>query len=426
VKFAMADQIIIGAAVLLVSYLLSTGLIFPVRAAARRWGIVDVPGGRKGHREPVPLLGGLAILGSLIAAISISLILLPYLDSILKGFRIHSSLHILVNYVAIKPKLWALASGSLLVASVGMIDDVRGSLSPWFKLMMEIIAAAFLLMAGIRMDLASTIPALGAIASILWVVGITNSFNLLDNHNGLSSGTALICSSVFLALVLFKGEFFIALLLTAIIGATLGFYQFNNSSGSIFMGDAGSLLLGYLLGAITLMARYVDVDSSYLLPVLAPLMILALPIFDTLSVIVIRIREHRSIFVGDQMHLSHRLVRMGMTPRQAVDFHYLMAFTFAVNSLLMINSRILHSLVALIQVAALAAMVSILMTTSTHRESAEASREGPPASAVGNPDKQPLEKTLGSTKDKIGRGIESDSEAEKHTCLNSTATPPHE
>jgi UDP-GlcNAc:undecaprenyl-phosphate/decaprenyl-phosphate GlcNAc-1-phosphate transferase len=421
----MADRIIIGAAVFLVSYLLSTILIFPLRAAARRWGIVDIPGGRKGHREPVPLLGGMAILGSLAAVISIGLILLPFLESSFKGFRIHSTLHILVNYVAIKPKLWALASGSLLIASVGVVDDVRGGLSPLFKLAMQVAAAVFLLMAGIQMDLASAIPVLGALASILWVVGITNSFNLLDNMNGLSSGTALICSSVFLALVMFKGEFFIALLLTAIIGATLGFFQFNIRSGSIFMGDAGSLLLGYLLGAITLMARYVDADSSYLLPVLAPLMILGLPIFDTFSVIVIRMRRHRSIFVGDQMHLSHRLVRMGMTPRQAVGFHYLMAFTFAVNSLLMINSRILHSLVALFQVAALAAMVSILMTTVTRRDSAGSSRPAPSASAAGMPSIRPLERTLGSKEDKTGHGIESKSGAEKNVCLNSAA-PPHE
>jgi UDP-GlcNAc:undecaprenyl-phosphate GlcNAc-1-phosphate transferase len=343
-----------------------------------------------------------AILGSLVATVSISLILLPFLESSLEGFRIHSTLHILVSYVMIKPKLWALAAGSLFVTSVGVIDDIKGGLSPWFKLTVQIVAAGFLLIAGIRMDLANVIPALGAIASILWVVGITNSFNLLDNMNGLSSGTALICSSVFLILVIFKGEFFIAILLSTIIGATLGFFQFNIYSGSIFMGDAGGLLLGYLLGALTLMARYVDIESSYLLPVLAPLMILALPIFDTFSVIVIRIREHRSIFVGDQMHLSHRLVRMGMTPRRAVGFHYLMAFTFAVNSLLMMNSRILHSLVALFQVAALAAMVSILMMTGARRKSADPSRENPNASAAEIPARQPFERTPGSTKKDAG------------------------
>jgi UDP-GlcNAc:undecaprenyl-phosphate/decaprenyl-phosphate GlcNAc-1-phosphate transferase len=402
VIFVMVDRIVIGAAVFLVSYLLCTGLIFPVRAAARHWGVVDIPGGRKVHRAPIPLLGGVAILGALIAVVSISLILLPFLASSLKGFKIHSTLHVLVNYVAIKSKLWALASGSLLVTFVGVIDDIKGGLSPWFKLAIQIAAAGFLLIAGIHIDLANAIPALGAIASILWVVGITNSFNLLDNMNGLSSGTALICSTVFLVLVIFKGEFFIALLLTAIIGATLGFFQFNVNSGSIFLGDAGSLLLGYLLGALTMMARYADADSSYLLPVLAPLMILALPIFDTFSVIVIRIREHRSIFVGDQMHLSHRLVRMGMTPRRAVGFHYLMAFTFAVNSLLMMNSRILHSLVALFQVTALAAMVSILMMTGARWKSADASRESPNASTAEITARQPFKRTLGSTKKDAG------------------------
>jgi UDP-GlcNAc:undecaprenyl-phosphate/decaprenyl-phosphate GlcNAc-1-phosphate transferase len=379
----MSDRIIISAAVIVTSYLVSTGLIFPLRAAARIYRIVDVPGERKSHQTPVPLLGGLAIFGSLVIVVGSSLILLPMIQSNSVGAVFHSSLRALSNYIVIRPKLWALFSGSLIIVTIGMVDDARlRGLSPWLKLAAEVVAAWFLLLAGIDMDLMRSHEYLGAILSIGWVVGITNSFNLLDNMNGLSSGTALICSSVFLVLVTFKGEFFIALLLSAIIGSTFGFFQFNARNGSIFMGDAGSLLLGYLLGALTLMARYADAETSFLLPVLAPVMLLALPIFDTLSVIVIRLCEHRSVMVGDQMHLSHRLVRMGMTPRRAVGFHFLMAFTFAVNALLMMNSRILHSFVALFQVAALASLVSILMTTRARNQGEQALTDGLPEKAT--------------------------------------------
>jgi UDP-GlcNAc:undecaprenyl-phosphate/decaprenyl-phosphate GlcNAc-1-phosphate transferase len=378
----MADRILICAAVLFASYVVATALVFPARAAARFWGILDFPSRRKVHVAPVPLFGGIAIFGALVTVVSCSLILLPFIQATGVGVKFHSGLSVLSNYVLIRPKLWALFAGSLLVTAIGVVDDVRKSgLSPWIKLAAQMAAASFLLIAGITMDLASAYPVIGAIVSIVWVVGITNAFNLLDNMNGLSSGTALICSSVFLVLVMFRGEFFIALLLSAILGSTLGFFQFNIGGGSIFMGDAGSLLLGYLLGALTLMARYVDSESSFLLPVLAPLMILALPIFDTLSVIVIRLHEHRPVFEGDKMHLSHRLVRMGMSPRKTVGFHYLMAFTFAVNALLMMNSRILHSLVALFQVAALAAMVSILMTTRAHHGSEVEREPAPPGNS---------------------------------------------
>jgi UDP-GlcNAc:undecaprenyl-phosphate GlcNAc-1-phosphate transferase len=122
-----------------------------------------------------------------------------------------------------------------------------------------------------------------------------------------------------------------------------------------------------MLGAISLMARYVGPGDTSIFPVLAPLIILGLPLFDTSSVIIIRLRQGRPIFKGDQMHLSHRLVRMGMSTRQAVFFNFLMAFAIAANALLIIGSRVLHSFVAVVQVVALVAMVSILMATQNRR-----------------------------------------------------------
>jgi len=349
--------------VIICAYVASTFLVFPVRALARRFGILDIPGGRKSHHAPVPLLGGLAVFGALVIVVGGSLYFVSNLQESWLSRHFGGSLKDVSRYVLIQPKLWALLIGASVVTFVGIADDIKGvSFSPLLKFTGQIIAALVLLHAGIFMDLLNGNIYLSMLVSVLWIVGITNSFNLLDNMNGLSSGIALICSFVFLALVMVKGEFFIALLLSAIIGSTLGFFQFN-IRGSIFLGDTGSLLLGYLLGAISIMARYVDSKEDSMFPVLAPLVILGLPLFDTFSVILIRLREKRSVFQGDQMHLSHRLVRIGMTKNQAVFFNYLMAFSIASTALFMINSRLLHSLLALALVLALVAMVSILMST---------------------------------------------------------------
>ncbi len=359
----MNQRFLTSMAVILGAYVLSTTLVFPVRALAWRLGVLDIPGGRKSHHAPVPLLGGLAVFGSLVVMVGGSLYGLSHIQGSWVSKYLQSSLTEISLYVLIAPKLWALFVGAVMVTLIGIADDVKGvAFSPVLKFAGQILAAVVLLRAGIYMDLLNCNPYLSMFVSLVWIVGITNSFNLLDNMNGLSSGIALICASVFLILVMVKGEFFIALLLSAIIGSTLGFFQFN-LRGTIFLGDTGSLLLGYLLGAVSLMARYVDPQDDSIFPVLAPIMILGLPLFDTFSVILIRLREGRPIFQGDQMHLSHRLVRIGMTKSQAVYFNYLMAFSIAATALFMINSRWLHSLLAVVLVGALVAMVSILMTT---------------------------------------------------------------
>ncbi len=372
----MSERIAVSVAVVLGSYLLSTAFVFPVRALALRLGVIDYPGKRKSHRVPVPRMGGLAIFASLLMVVWGSLYWLPFLQSSSVSARLYHALNALSNYVVIKQKLWALLAGAVIVTAIGVVDDIRGHFSPYIKLMGEIAAAALLLPAGIYMDLFRGTPWVSMLLSVIWIVGITNSFNLLDNMNGLSSGIALICSVIFLILVMLKGEFFVALLFSALIGSTLGFFQFNVRNGAIFMGDTGSLLLGFLLGSLSLVARYVDPGEGSLFPVVAPLIILGLPIFDTLSVIIIRVRDGRPVFQGDQMHLSHRLVRIGMTMRQAVCFNYLMAFTIAANALLILRSPLLHSILAVIQVAALVAMVSILMVTQVRNGNRDREERG--------------------------------------------------
>lgn len=361
----MSDRFLTCLAVIICGYGLSTILVYPARKLAIRFGVLDFPGARKSHDAPVPRIGGLAIFGALVIVVWGSLLGFTHVSSGWLSRTFHDSIIALSQYTLILNKLVVLFAGATIVTLVGLIDDIRGvNFSPLLKLLAQIFAASILIPAGIYIDLFDFFPPLSLILSVVWIVGICNSFNLLDNMNGLSSGIAMICSCVFLALVLLKGEFFIALLLSALIGSILGFFQFNIRRGWIFMGDSGSLLIGYMIGAISLMARYVDPTDANIFPVLAPLIILGLPLFDTFSVIAIRLLDGRPVYVGDQMHLSHRLVRMGMSKRQAVLFNFLMAFTIATNALLIINSRVVHSVVAVFEVMALVAMVSILMTTS--------------------------------------------------------------
>jgi len=363
----MSDRALVSIAVIATAYLLCTALVYPVRAMGVRFGILDFPGQRKCHSIAIPRVGGMAIFASLVIVVWGCLFWLPHIISMPLFAPLTQSLGALSNYVTVTKKLWALLIGATIVSAVGFMDDVKGvKFSPLIKFLGQIAAALVLLPAGIYMDLFNFNPYLSMIVSVVWVVGITNSFNLLDNMDGLSSGVALICSFVFFFLVMIKGEFFIALLFSAIIGSILGFFQFNIRGGIIFMGDSGSLLLGYLLGALSLMARYVDVRDASLFPVVAPLIILGLPLFDTFSVIAIRLFNGQPIYRGDQMHLSHRLVRIGMNMRQAVLFNFLMAFAIAANALLMLDLWMLAVLVALAEVIALMAMVTILMTVQSH------------------------------------------------------------
>jgi UDP-GlcNAc:undecaprenyl-phosphate/decaprenyl-phosphate GlcNAc-1-phosphate transferase len=362
----MSSRVLTSLAVIVISYLVCTALVYPIRALGMRFGILDFPGQRKCHTTAIPRVGGLAIFVSLLLVVWGCLFWLPHIKSMPLLAPFNHSFGALSNYVAVTKKLWALLVGATIVSAVGFIDDVKGvEFSPLFKFLGQIVAALAILPAGIYMDLFNFNPYLSMIISVIWVVGITNSFNLLDNMDGLSSGVALICSFIFFFLVMIKGEFFIALLFSAIIGSILGFFQFNIRGGIIFMGDSGSLLLGYLLGALSLMAHYVDVRDATIFPVVAPLIILGLPLFDTFSVIAIRLFKGQPIYRGDQMHLSHRLVRIGMNMRQAVLFNFLMAFAIAANALLMLDLWMLGALVAVAEVIALMAMVTILMTVQT-------------------------------------------------------------
>jgi UDP-GlcNAc:undecaprenyl-phosphate GlcNAc-1-phosphate transferase len=229
-----------------------------------------------------------------------------------------------------------------------------------WKITGQVLAAAVLVAGGVRTDFLYY-PGLNIAFTLVWVVGITNAFNLLDNMDGLSAGVAFIASLVLLINAWLLGEFFISLVFVAFMGSVLGFLLHNWHPARIFLGDCGSLFIGFVLASVTLLQRYVSHASSTYFPVLMPVLVLALPIVDTATVTFIRIREGRPIYVGDSRHLSHRLVSLGMKPPLAVLTIYLITLGLGLGAVTLPQASLVQALLILLQALAVVAVVLILL-----------------------------------------------------------------
>lgn len=355
--------------VILCGVMLSSIFVPIVRRIALRWGVVDKPGDRKVHRDSVPLLGGVAVFISFYCVVFGNLFLLSIMARqpwIHKFFP--DVLYRLETVTLVSGKLAALFFGGLIIMILGMIDDIRGTeFSYKIKLVVQILVAGILVASGMTIRLMQHIPLLGSLILIFWVVGITNAFNLLDNMNGLSSGVAIICLTMLMLVAVREQEFFVALIMSAMVGVLLGFFRWNFLKGKVFLGDAGSLFIGYILASLSLLIGYLNSGQQTLFPVLMPVMIMGLPIFDTLSVIVIRLRRGRSPFKGDTNHLSHRLVALGLTQAQAVSFMFLIAFALAANGIFLRYATISRSVFVLLQGVAIVVIVTLLMVVGERR-----------------------------------------------------------
>jgi len=360
--------------VLVAAFVISTALVPAAGAVARRYGILDAPGARKVHARATPRIGGVAVFVSFTLIVLAGFSLAPVLGRLpLVTSHLAVPIAMLQEAYRVQGKLLALVLGGAVAFSVGLLDDVLGRrFGPGRKLAGQTLAALVLVSGGIRTDFLGNDLANVAF-TLLWVVGLTNAFNLLDNMDGLSAGVALIASFVLLLNAWLLGEFFIALVLVAFMGSLLGFLVFNWHPASIFLGDCGSHFIGFTMASLTLLERYVSHASSTYFPVLMPVLVLALPIVDTTTVVVIRLREHRPIYVGDSRHLSHRLVALGMSRPLAVATIYLMTLAIGLGALGLAHANLVHSLVILVQGLAVVAVVLILLF---FERSAEPREEG--------------------------------------------------
>jgi len=277
----------------------SVFLTVPVRALAIRVGMVDLPGPRKVHLEPIPLLGGVAIYAAVVIAALLS------------------------TSGPARSQVFGILAGATLVAAVGVLDD-RGWLHHQIKLFVAMpIAAGILLASGIHAQVFSVLVGgrsgylLDAALTTLWVVGITASFSILDHMDGLCAGIAAVASVFFACLALLHGQTLVTPLAAAVLGAAAGFLRWNFKPAKIFMGDGGAMFLGFLMATLGLKLRLEQVN--YLSAWLVPVLILGAAIFDTALVSVSRARRGFLPFATPgKDHAAHRLANLGLGHRGAV------------------------------------------------------------------------------------------------------------
>ena len=274
-------------------------LTVPVRALAMRVGMVDLPGPRKVHAQPIPLLGGLAMFGGVMLAILFAF------DG------------------AARAQSVGIVMGATLVAAVGFLDD-RGWLHHQIKLFVAMpVAAGILLASGIHAQVFDVLlpgrmgDVLDAALTVLWVVGITASFSILDHMDGLCAGIAAMASIFFAMLAYLNGQTLVTTLAAAALGAATGFLRWNFKPAKIFMGDGGAMFLGFLMATLGLKLRLEQ--ANHLSGWLAPLLILGVTIFDTTLVTISRSRRGLLPFTTPgKDHAAHRLANLGLGQRGAV------------------------------------------------------------------------------------------------------------
>jgi UDP-GlcNAc:undecaprenyl-phosphate/decaprenyl-phosphate GlcNAc-1-phosphate transferase len=259
-------------------------------------GLVKMPRARDVHTRPVPGMGGVAIF----LAVMLMAVLLRQRPEFVQ--------------------LSALLIGAAIMSFLGLIDD-RFQLNAYVKLVVQLGTALFAWYTGIQISIFQT-PWLDAFVTVLWIVGITNAMNFLDNMDGLLAGISAVVSAFFLVLAVLNGQFLVALLSAAVLGACIGFLAWNLNPANVFMGDSGSMFLGFSLACIAIKLRFIGQDTQ--VSWLAPVIVLGLPLFDTTLVTISRLRRGKNpLTTPGRDHCSHRIHAHGFSKREAVMVLYL-------------------------------------------------------------------------------------------------------
>jgi UDP-GlcNAc:undecaprenyl-phosphate GlcNAc-1-phosphate transferase len=311
------------------AFVLGVAGVLLVRHLALKADFVDYPGGRKAHERPVALGGGLAIA----AAACLPLAGVAATALVLRGhpelLPIPPALQTAVGQAGVQAwRLLAVLGGGLAIVALGAWDDAR-AMSARTKLLGQVlIALAVALVPGLRITVFIPCAWVHVLITAAWLVLLMNSFNLLDNMDGQTSLVGFLTAGALLIVALQTQQNFVAGMMLCLMGAVLGFLLFNLPPASIFMGDAGSMFVGYMLAMGTILCSFTfgeDARAATLafprnpiFPVLLPLIIFAVPLYDSLSVMAIRFHMGRPLMEGDRNHFSHRLMRLGMSDRMVL------------------------------------------------------------------------------------------------------------
>ncbi|MEX0791663.1 MAG: MraY family glycosyltransferase [Pirellulaceae bacterium] len=350
-----------------------------IRSRADRWGLVDQPGVRKVHTNPTPLGGGLGIWLGLVVPLALGHGAVWLIARSVTGpeqlpeFLRFAWPH-LAGFQTKAGDLWAILGLGTLLVLVGLWDDRKG-LAWQVRLGVQFgVAAVVVWGLGWKLSLFMPIPLLPELLTLLWIVGLINSFNMLDNMDGLSAGVATI-ASLMLATVLLLApdpitqgpQLFIAGFLFVLVGSTLGFLWHNRPPAKIFMGDSGSYLIGFCMAVMTVVATFAGTEVQRQHAILAPLFILAVPLYDMTTVLWIRLREGRSPFQPDKCHFSHRLVELGFTKPQAVLVIYLLTGTCGLGALILHRVDRLGAVFITLLVLSVLALIAMLESAARRR-----------------------------------------------------------
>lgn len=355
------------------SFGISMGLTSVVRFFALRWHILDHPGDRKMQKRPVPLLGGVSIVVTFYVMVMGSLLLIqPVRQFGIDWLEINVFQFLGKDH---EIKLLGIFAGGILIALLGLTDDLQ-ALRPWLKLLGQCVAATVLVLSDMKLNLFSetwlgawpmTSYAVSAGLTILWVVFMTNSMNLLDNMDGLCAGVAAIAAFSFFVCALRTDEAFICVLLMVFAGAVLGFLIHNLHPARIYMGDTGAMFCGYILATVSILITFYNESTPSRIAVAAPVLALSVPIFDTVSVIFIRWRAKVPIFQGDRRHFSHRLVNIGMTQQQAVEFIFLVAAVTGLGAGLLRQVNTVGIIIVIAQTFGIFLLIVLIMSAGNKR-----------------------------------------------------------
>jgi len=367
IKGASAIQTVtILAIVLLVgSFVLSAILTSLAKRLALHFGFVAKPIEGRFAQRAVPLGGGIAIFTTMMVFILIAVgaVEVLFLPGRLAWLAERTNIDPTDFLARIDELVVILLSASVLFA-LGLWDD-RKHLGPIFKLVIQFaVAIAAAALAEIRIELFIESRIITSIFSAFWIVLIVNAFNFLDNMDGASAGIAVIASCILFTAAALGGQVFVGGLALVFVGTLLGFLVFNFPPAKIFMGDAGSLVVGFFVALLTLRTTYYDqAQSGQWYPVLMPLVVMAVPLYDFISVTVLRISQGKSPFMGDTQHFSHRLKRHGLTDTQTVLTLYLATLCTGLGATFLYQVNLAGAILILAQTMMVLSIIAVFETT---------------------------------------------------------------
>ncbi len=328
-----------------------------------RAGFVDQPSQERFSSRAVPKGGGVAIFWAVVLPIVAGLGAVWYcVAQDVRPFWLPAGLEEYLPGILSRAKgALTVLGGAAVLHLLGLIDD-RFAVKPLVKLIVQ-FAVAIGLVAFFEIRLLTFLPwQMGTLLTVIWIVLLTNVFNFLDNMDGLSAGVAAIVLIVLIWVGQMSQQIFVPTLATVLLGGLLGFLLYNFHPARIFMGDAGSLPLGYLVAVVTVLTTYYypAVHQGQWYSTLTPLVVLAIPLYDFVSVVFLRLRAHQPPWLGDRRHFSHRLIQRGMSQKKAVLTIYLATATTAVSAIFLLQVNAVGAGLIFLQALAVTGIIAML------------------------------------------------------------------